>query len=440
MSPSRRSVLIPLASGSGKYGRIAHVHADGNRPSNDAKLIPEIALLNDCKLYQAGAIALAAVRQVAPKPSRLAVTGWLKPPAPAYLSVSNAPDLYGMALENSESAQLGLALALVMYQCQGTVRLAMATGKLETKAPLGRVRGRSLEDVPVCPVGLMEAKLDCVGRLLDDYKGGAFSETITFFFPRYTVEGGETLAQYREKFEGIVACYSSRGIELRLCPVSRLQDALQVLELNSLPATLTDRLTLIAAAFGLVTGTAGAAAHWWLAQPITLEFARYQLDTGEKVQTPFPVRLRHGDSFEEVQGCVNAAGIHFYPVDLGIAFRAVVTDRDSWTEAVAGYHFAVVTVSAQSGVKVLPPDVLLPSGREVSVVVPTSDVAESNALFVLAKRFAPFDTEALRARLAVLQVPPGERINAALNVLSKAAPGYLSHMFESVKGDLPCQP
>jgi hypothetical protein len=443
MSLGRRSVMIPLASAAGKHGRIAHVHADGGRPSNEAKLIPEIALLNDCKLYQAGTIALAALRQVALRPSRLAVTQWLGQPPPAYLSVSNAPDLYGMATENSKSAQLGLALALAMYQCQSTARLVIATGELQTDATLGHANGGSLTNVPVGPVGLIEAKLESVGRLLDDHKGGAFSAAIPFFFPKCTSKGEETLAMHGAEFDRIVAAYRERGIQLKLHPVSCLQDALHVLGLNRVPPTIRDRLTLAAAASVLVAGMAAAAVHWWLARPIALEFATYELSTGEAVQTPFPARPLKDGSFEEIESCFNAGGVPIYPAERGIVLHVVIKDPVSWTEILGGYHFAVVTVSELSGAKVFPPETWNagPSDREVSIGLPIDDVAETNALMVLAKRFTPFDTEALQSRLAALvaQKPPPERINTAVNALAKTAPGFVLYSFQSVKGDLPCQ-
>jgi hypothetical protein len=371
------------------------------------------------------------------------VTQWLGQPPAAYLSVSNAPDLYGMAPENSKSAQLGLALALAMYQCQSTVRLAIATGELQTKAVLGHANGGSLNDVPVGPAALIEAKLESVTRLLDDYKGGAFSAAIPFFFPKHTSRGEETLAKHRAEFSRIVAAYRERGIQLKLCPVSLLQDALHVLGLKSVPPTIRDRFMFAAAAAVAVAGMAAAAVHWWLVRPIAFEFATYELSTGEAVQTPFPARLLKNDEFEEIDACFNAAGMPVYPIERGIVLRVVVKDPVSWTEILGGYHFAVVTVSELSGVKVFPPETwnAMPSDREVSIGLPINGVAETNALMVLAKRFTPFDTEALRSRLAALaaQKPRPERINAAVNALAKTAPGFVLYSFESVKGDLPCQ-
>ncbi len=274
--------MIPLASAAGRHGRIAHVHADGTKPTNDAKLSPEIALLNDCKLYPAGAIALAAVRQLALKPSGLALIQRLgQPPKTAYLSVSNAPELYGLTPENSSSAQLGLALAMIMYQGQSPVQLVIATGELATKSSLSHARDGHPQDVPVKPVGLIEPKLETVRQLLDDYKGGPFSSSIPFFFPKYTGEGEETLAVHRAEFERVTAAYREHGIILKLHAVSSLQEALRVLGLKRVKPQIRDRVALGVVAGMALTGIAASAAEYWLKRPIGIEFAPIILTNGE---------------------------------------------------------------------------------------------------------------------------------------------------------------
>jgi hypothetical protein len=109
-------------------------------------------------------------------------------------------------------------------------------------------------------------------------------------------------------------------------------------------------------------------------------------------------------------------------------------------EIPGSYHFAVVTVSESepSEVKVWDAG---PSDRELDMGLPMKDVAETNALMVLAKRFTPFDTRTLQSRVSTLvaEKPRQERINAAVNALAKTAPGFVYYSFETVKDDLPCQ-
>ena len=72
--------------------------------------------------------------------------------------------------------------------------------------------------------------------------------------------------------------------------------------------------------------------------------------------------------------------------------------------------------------------------------LPIKGPAEAGKLVVLARRTGPFDTEALRARLAaaVEGKAPAERINAAVNSLVKEAPGYLDYSFQTVEGKPDC--
>ncbi len=431
MSFSRRSVMIPLASGAGRHGRMAHVHADGTKPTNDAKLSPEIALLNDCKLYPAGAIALAAVRQLALKPSGLALIQRLgQPPKTAYLSVSNAPELYGLTPENSSSAQLGLALAMIMYQAQSQVQLVIATGELATKSSLSHARDGHPQDVPVQPVGLIEQKLETVRQLLDDYKGGPFSSSIPFFFPRYTGQGEETLAVHRAEFERVTAAYREQGISLKLHPVSSLQEALRVLGLRRVKPRIGDRVAIGAAAGIALAGMTAFAAERWIERPIGIEFAPIQLTTGEAAASPFPARQFPDGGVQQLSICFNANGLPIYTAGNWMVLRALIPNADS--PGLNRYHFAVVIVS-ESEIKVFPPIAwgVTPGAPEASIRLPVRDVEETNKLIVLARRLWPFDTEALRTHLegALKGKPPSERINAAVNALVKEAPGYLDYSF-----------
>ena len=434
--------MIPLALAGGKQGRIGYVHADGTKPSNDAKLIPEIALLNDCKLYPAGTIAQAAIRQIALRSSTLAPAQWLGQAKPAYLSVSNAPNLYGMTPENSASAQLGLALAIAMYQCQSTARLAIATGELVTRANLSPAGNGSPKDVPVAPVGLIDAKLQTIHRLLDDYKGGAFSASIPFFFPKFTGTGEETLAVHGEDFERVAAAYRERGILLSLHPVSTLREALRILGLKQVKPSFLDRAILTGLAGLVAAGLAGLAMDYWAGRPIAMAFEPIALTTGEALPSPFPARQLADGSVEQLRLCYSADGMPLYTAGSWIVFRVAIENPASWAGNIGRYYFAAIAVSEQSGVKVFPPETwgATPGEREASLRLPIKDVAEANKLIVLARRFRTFDTEELRAQAAAIVAakPPAERINAAVNALVKAAPGYLDYSFQAVKGDPPC--
>ena len=225
MSFKARRVMIPLASAGGAEGRIAHIRADGVKPVNDAKLIPEIALLNDCRLYRAGEVAAAAIRELGIGSDQVVTRLGLH--RRAYLAPINAPDFRGLSPNNSASAELGLALAILMYEGQSEATVAIATGELDSGKSL-----HLLQDVPVKPVGSMGEKIETIKTYLADHMGAAVAPRIPFLFPATTPEGEATLTAYKADFERLLATYRERGVELSLHPVSRLREALSVLKIK----------------------------------------------------------------------------------------------------------------------------------------------------------------------------------------------------------------
>jgi hypothetical protein len=286
--------------------------------------------------------------------------------------------------------------------------------------------------------------LETVRRLLDDYKGGAFSASIPYFFPKYVSSGEETLTVHAEAFEKVAAAYREQGIQLDLHPVSTLREALLILGLKRLKPTLLDRAAVAGVAGLLAAGVAGLAIQYWATRPIAVAFAPIALTTGDSLVSPFPAHQLADGSVEQQRLCHGADGMPLYAAGSWIVFRVLIESPVSWTEAISPYHFAAIAVSEQSGVKVFPPKEwgAIPGQREASLRLPIKDVEEATKLIVLAQRLKPFDTEALREQTAaiVAQKPPPERINAAVNALVKAAPGYIEYSFQAVKGEPRCTP
>lgn len=431
MKPASRTVIVPLGASGGK-GKAAYVHAGGARPANEARLIPEIALLNDCRLYPAGTIALAAIRRLDLKPGGLALSRWFGvSPGSAYLSVSNAPELYGLTPENSASAQLGLALALLMHQCQSPARVAVATGELAVD-DLASVLEGGRDNVGVKPVGMLAQKFEAIGRLLIDYKGAALSSSLPLFFPRRMETGEETAAAHTETLVALEALYRAQGVTLAVHPVDSLREAAAILGADRLPTSRLDRaLTGALLAAPLLAGAA-AEEHWRLSQPIPMSFAAFRLEDG--VEIPTPARIVRGEGGQEivVPECRNNRGKPVYAVG----------DRLLFNVSGGGPYLAIATISEHSEVKVFPPQswggARPDDGGGLSL--PIKGPAEAGKLVVLARRTGPFDTEALRARLAaaVEGKAPAERINAAVNCLVKEAPGYLDYSFLTVEKEPDC--
>src|SRR5262249_30191456 len=149
MAFSAREVLIPLV-GSGEAGALCRVAADGHLPpQHPAHLDRSISELLEGGLYQAGQQARAAVR-------RLQLGGWLRRPAPVAVSIVNPGDVAGLAPDNSASAELGLALAMLMFTTQSPNRIVIASGALES--------GSADLDCPIRPVHHLRAKFVLVEK------------------------------------------------------------------------------------------------------------------------------------------------------------------------------------------------------------------------------------------------------------------------------------
>ena len=437
MSLGVRRILIPLASAGGGQGRIALIRADGVQPANDAKLIAGIALLNDCRLYRAGEAAAAAVRELGIGSDKIITRLGLH--GRAYLSAVNAPDFRALSPNNSASAELGLALAMLMYEGQSEAAAAIATGELATDESL-----HLAQDVPVKPVGSMGEKIETVRTYLEDHRGAAMPRH--FFFPAATPEGEETLSAHKAGFERLQAAYRSHGVELSLHPITHLREALSVLKIKGPGLDPFYRKifkhALRAAAVLAIIAVAAAAFLSWLARPIQLDFADILLSSGKTVPSPFPAASKEDGISETAAACTDPAGRTVYPASAAIVFRAKIRNPPSWTDSIAPYHFALLTVSSKSGVKVFSPSLWQGAGgdRELSLSVSLTEAGESNKLIILARRFAAFDTARLRDRLSEIadKASPSDRINAVTNTAVAEAPGYLDYLFLTQKGPLTC--
>src|SRR5262249_61772450 len=103
----------------------------------------------------------------------------LRKPAPVALSVVSPGDVAGLAPDNSASAELGLALALLMFTCQSTMATVIATGALDLNS--------DAPDAPVRPIHFLRAKFSLVHQYFS--QAGAPSPPAFFFIPEKDVDG-----------------------------------------------------------------------------------------------------------------------------------------------------------------------------------------------------------------------------------------------------------
>ncbi len=448
-----RTVLIPVA-GMAESGRMARVQADGGTPeANAAGLDPQIADLNNWELYEAGAIALGAVRRLHLPVGRVAGFRRFRPQVIAgTLSVTNGPDIRGLMRAHNRSAELGLALALLMYAAQSKVRAVIATGQLARDAS---PQGSFQNDVAVLPVERLPAKIETIARSLDSHKGGAMPQDVLFFLPRTTSEGKETSAVFQDALEGLRTSFAKHGLRLDICPVSSLREALDRLGIDSLQMHYRDRLVLAGA--GGLAGLAGLAlaGYLWLTAPLELSFAKIDMADGTAIASPArAVHDARSGKFVFEKHCKGPRRLPVYRAGDWMILRARVADGGGLASLLGGYHFTIVTVSEKSGIKVFPPKTFrkaamapeIPEemsgqrGGEISVALPVEGPAEKNKVIVLARRAFPFNSRKLRQGLeqALARVQPAQYVNAAVSHLAGEAPGYLDYSFLSVKGEPEC--
>lgn len=419
--PTGREILIPLV-GAGGAGALARIAADGQSGDpHPAQLDRRLSPLLQSGLYPAGEQALAAVRLL--KLPRGSVLGnRLRATAgDEALHVVNPGDIRGLGPENSSSAELGLALALLMFRAQTEETRALASGALDLNS--------AERDAPIVPVHHLGEKLRLVLQYFDQPGGPPAPRW--FLVPALDPDGTAVLDRYRAQSDAL----RERGIDL--CCVGSLGEAARILGAHRYAPTRAEYVLrwsvgTLCASVGLI-----ALARIWLDAPIALSFAPVADTDHSLIATPVRVRAR-GPSAELLAPCrLDDGRLPAFTIGDEIAMQLHAGSADGWS--LGGYHLALIAVSASAGVKVLPvpPSQILKPGRDVGYQIDVPGPEEETLLIWLAKRGAAFDLAALQERLRRAATPlrPTGNISAVRNVLQHAAPGILTYDFRSVGVD-----
>jgi hypothetical protein len=450
-----RHVFIPIADPRGNGGRLTMVRADDVPPAYDAALLPQIAELAHRDLYEAGSVALGAIRRL-----RLHTRGPVDfqplraKPIPGFLSTSDGPNVISPDPANARSAELGLALALLAFGGQCSERVIIATGQLDADAA-------QVEDVFVHPVGELSRKFQAIH---DAVVAGAVpvagTARIQLFVPERTADDRETSIVHADDLANLKSAVVRKGGTLEICPVSTLNGAVKHLGIRGLAPTAGEQLLLGGSVVGLLAALTGLMGYFWFNSAIQLTLADIVLSDGAALASP----IRAGfdptkRAFVMREACLGAQATPVYRAGESLVMRVAVADPAKRPEFFRGYHFTLVAVSERSGIKVFPPEALgrplaksgdgrnvmslpLQSKSELSVDVPIEGPSERVKLIVLARRGWPTNADSLRTALAAAlkDKPENERINAATTYLSRSAPGYLDYTFRSVEDVTTCEP
>lgn len=442
---SPRSVLIPLANLGGRDGRVARIVAGGVRTAyHAAGLNPHITDLHDWNLYEAGSNALGVVKNfVLPTESLL---GRLRiRPLTAHISVTNGPEILGLDRHNAKSAELGIALAALMYETQSAAKMAIATGSLAQNAlPDG--------DIAILPIAYIDQKIAALRDALERQKGGAFASSIVFILPDKTEAGEKTAEVYAAELGSLQAQFKAQGVALSFCFAGRLRTALAALGGRAMKAHPAEKFA------SRVIAGAGAAALCalglltFLNAPIKLSFAEIDIASGERLDSPlrgvFDVSLQ---KYVVEKVCL---GPQRMPVlrNGDSLFIRVKAEADA-VSRLLGYNFAVLTVSEHSPVRAFTSDMisltpeaarlksLNPNAQtELAGIIDITPPPERTTVFVLAQRWRHFDPGSLKREVeeVIADKPGADRINSAAAYLARRAPGYIDYYFVSTEDEPKC--
>ena len=408
-----REALIPLIDAT-SGGSVARIAADGELPApHAAQLDRSLVELLENGLYQAGQAAKSAAR-LCPLPGR----GWL-PRAGEALHVVNPGDVIGLGAENANSAELGLALALLMFRAQTDQRAVIASGALDLNS------GR--REIPVLPIHHLAGKLRLVERHFS--QPGSAPAPRHCLIPVHDPDGVDTIERYVEETQALKVL----GIEVR--GVSTLAEAAQCVGARRAAVTPAERRLrrLVIAVPAILL--AAAALHYGFNAPIAMSFVPLANADGSIITTPARQGVRRASSSELLPPCRVDGSLPAFSVGERIAVRLRTGSQQDRSRWFGGYHHALVSISG-SGVKVLPPPTAIPvgAGADTGYLLEVREPEEETLLVWLAKRGAPFDTAALESQLRrqLQSLEPAERISAARNMLQSAAPGVLLYSFRSV--------
>ena len=472
MSRTRRTVHIPIvrpnrgqANHDGHEDRLIEIYTENHalealtkaeeerHLAIDAKAIDKdwdrvAAPLRKVGLYQAGCAAASAARKVGIDPPLTAL----------YQRISRLAWIEGQRLQpavskgpsEGQSAELGLALVLLMSASGGHDQQIIATGALG-----GQPLGVSTDDVEIMPVGSVPEKLRLVTTLARNKALPRFDERrkLLFFVPKQFEKEGEwqdtiTLPEVEELAQ----------LGVRVVPVTRLSEAAAILDARRSRHLLYDRLAQAAMILLLVFGTAGFAWSQWSSH------------------RSIPIRFIPGGgsalSAEPYQACFTRDG-GFYPIPLErsgvgrglpagetLGWRVQIGEKPSEQGWIAAwfapkrYRVAQAMLSQHSKVKVIVPEtphggpVTLSPGEVWEWGWQLNDKAEINSLVLLAMADKPIDADSLRSEL-IERFPkaqgtkPGDEgldVTAAANYLAAKAMGAAKFNVQTLERISQCEP
>jgi hypothetical protein len=402
------------------------------------------APLRKVGLYQAGCAAASAVRKL----------GIRQPLTALYQRISRFAWIEGQRLQpaspsgpsEGRSAELGLALVLLMCASGSRHRHVIATGALG-----GQPRGVSNDDVEVLPVGSLREKLRLV--LTFARHGGLPApgpgRELLFITPRQFEQDG-----LWSDVPSLPEIGQLREFGVRVVPVGRLSEAAAEMKALRARHLVHDRLAQVLVASALLLGVMGYG--WWSLRETHIPMVFLPGGGAALDAEPFQACFTADGGFYPIPLARNGVGRQV-PVGETLGWRVQVgesqTSRSGLTSWLAPEHYylAQVMVSERSRAKIKVPkqsdadDFMVSPGGVWEWAWELNDQPENNGLVLLARPGSPFDPEALRAELLEKfpaanggGEPTGLDVTAAVNFIASQAPGAATFVLQTVEGSVSC--
>ncbi|MDD2870008.1 hypothetical protein [Neomegalonema sp.] len=440
-----KSVLIPLAGGE-RGGTVGVVEATDERPDHEAPGVdPALIELIDVELYKSGKTARRAARRL---PQARRSFRLLSSSQAIFLRVADDAPFEGLAEENGRSAELGLALALLMLERESPLSTIAATGALELP-PTDASRDRLIG-----PVSGLSEKFAALGEHLRQRKGGDWGHSLMILTPSLTLEGAPVAKAHDGDLRDLRLAAASVGVAIDLRPVERLSEAarsVQALRRRKHPREWLARIG--AAALSALAALATALAVWASA-PLEMGFASTSVEGVGEVRTPVrSLFLQPSGRLVPQPPCLDAGPLPLVPFGQNLTFHV---STQGGAAPLWAHDFLIVTagkalIDGEPSLMFYPLEKLRASGNpprktaqgEVvwsASLTMASLVEEEMTLFVLGRRFGSFDVAALRNDLsaAMRAVPADKRLNIAGIHLTGLGFRMLDYSFRVVKNQGDC--
>lgn len=408
-----RETLMPLVGGAAG-GAIARVAADGDLPApHAAQLDRTLIELLEIGLYQAGQQAKAAARLLSMSGRRI-----LGRPHAA-LRIVNPGDVVGLGTENAASAELGLALALLLFEAQSEEPSVLASGTLGLTGVGSEVR--------VEPVHHLGRKLQLVIQHFS--QPGSAKPPRWFLVPESDPDG----TSIRDRYQREIGLLQNLNIELR--SVATLAEAAAIIGATRRAVGRTERIAQWLLGISVCAIIAASAFWFWLLSPIALSVVPELNPDGTLVATPARIISGHNSATAPCQ--LDQSELPAFVVGDHLLFKIRTGTPNDPTSLIGGYHQLVIMIAinaqGETYIRLPPADKYIVPGS-VTAYWPEVKGPDESMLIVLAKRGIPFDAQVWEAKLrdALQPLAPAEKFSAAYNFLKDAAPGVLIYKFQTV--------